>query len=171
MHFPETLAYRDWLARRLGLTDLRSLHPDAMALRAGDPDGDLHRYLPDDCCALRKVAPLRAALAPFAAWVTGQRREQSPGRAALPLRETVDGRIKLNPLADWSAARVAAELDARDLPRHPLLARGYRSIGCFPCTRPTRPDEDPRAGRWPGLAKTECGIHRPGVFKSEPHPA
>ncbi len=164
MHFPETLAYREALVARLGLCDVRMIVPDTQAVAERDPRGDLHRFVPDDCCALRKVAPLERALGPFAAWVTGRRRHQSATRAALGLVEQEGGRIKINPLADWSAARVAEELARRDLPRHPLTARGYPSIGCAPCTRPVEEGEDPRAGRWAGHAKTECGIHRPAFF-------
>jgi phosphoadenosine phosphosulfate reductase len=164
MHFPETLAYRDALAAQLGLTDVRAVVPDAREVAARDPQGDLHRFIPDDCCALRKVAPLRRALAPFAAWATGRRRHQAATRAALPFVERDGGRIKFNPLADWPAARVAAELARRNLPRHALVARGYPSIGCAPCTRPVQAGEDARAGRWAGHAKTECGIHRPAFF-------
>jgi phosphoadenosine phosphosulfate reductase len=159
MHFPETLAYRDELAARLGLTDIRSITPDAAEVARRDPDGELHRYVPDDCCALRKVAPLERALAPFAAWATGRRRGQAATRRALPFVETVDGRSKYNPLADWSAERIAAELARRGLPRHELVARGFPSIGCAPCTRAVRPGEDARAGRWAGTGKVECGIH------------
>ena len=164
MHFPETLAYRDALTARLGLTDVRSIVPDPAAVAARDPRGDLHLFVPDDCCALRKVAPLARALAPFAAWATGRRRQQAATRTHLPFVETVDGRQKYNPLADWTAERIAAELARRGLPRHPLVTRGYPSIGCAPCTRAVRPGEDARAGRWAGLAKTECGIHRPAFF-------
>lgn len=162
-HFPETLAYRDALTRRLGLSDVRDIRPDTVDLANNDPDGELHRWIPDDCCAVRKVLPLARALAGFDAWATGRRRQQSRTRAALPFVEAADGRTKFNPLADWTAERVAAELAQRDLPPHPLAARGYVSVGCAPCTRPVRPGEDPRAGRWPGFAKTECGIHRPAV--------
>jgi phosphoadenosine phosphosulfate reductase len=164
MHFPETLAYRDELTARLGLTDVRSVAPDAREVAYRDPRGDLHLFVPDDCCALRKVAPLQRALAPFAAWASGRRRDQAATRRGLAFVETVDGRRKFNPLADWPAERVAAELARRNLPRHPLVARGYPSIGCAPCTRPVRPGEDARAGRWAGHAKTECGIHRPAFF-------
>ena len=160
-HFLETLAYRDTLARQLGLTDVRDIRPDSVELAKNDPDGELHRWIPDDCCALRKVAPLEKALAGFDAWVTGRRRSQARTRAALPFVETVDGRSKFNPLADWSAERIVDELARRDLPRHALVARGYPSIGCAPCTRAVRPGEDPRAGRWAGQGKVECGIHRP----------
>jgi phosphoadenosine phosphosulfate reductase len=160
-HFAETLAYRDTLVRRLGLTDVRDIRPDPVELAKNDPDGELHRWIPDDCCALRKVAPLEKALAGFDAWVTGRRRHQARTRVALPFMETLDGRTKFNPLADWSAERVLAEFARRDLPRHALVSRGYLSIGCAPCTRPVRPGEDARAGRWSGSDKTECGIHRP----------
>jgi phosphoadenosine phosphosulfate reductase len=163
-HFTETLAYRDTLVARLGLRDVRSITPDPARVADRDPRGDLHLFIPDDCCALRKVAPLERALVPFAAWATGRRRHQSATRAALPFVEHVDGRVKINPLADWSAERIQAELVRRDLPRHPLVERGYPSIGCAPCTRAIRPGEDPRAGRWAGRGKTECGIHRPALF-------
>ena len=164
MHFPETLAYRDALVARLGLTDVRAILPDAREVAARDPEGDLHRFVPDDCCALRKVAPLGRALGPFAAWATGRRRHQAATRAALPFVEQDGGRTKFNPLADWPAARVAEELARRGLPRHALTARGYPSIGCAPCTRPVGAGEDARAGRWAGHAKTECGMHRPAFF-------
>jgi phosphoadenosine phosphosulfate reductase len=163
-HFPETLAYRDALVRRLGLSDVRDIRPDSVELAKNDPDGELHRWIPDDCCAVRKVAPLEHALAGFDAWATGRRRDQARTRAALPFMETVGGRTKFNPLADWSAERVAAELARRDVPPHPLVARGYASIGCAPCTRAVRPGEDRRAGRWAGQGKIECGIHRPALF-------
>lgn len=161
MHFPETLAYRDELAGRLGLTDVRAVRPEPRDVAGRDPRGDLHLFVPDDCCAMRKVAPLEWALAPFAAWATGRRRHQAATRAHLPFVETVDGRQKFNPLADWTAERIADELARRDLPRHPMVAHGYASIGCAPCTRAVRPGEDARAGRWAGRTKTECGIHRP----------
>jgi phosphoadenosine phosphosulfate reductase len=160
-HFLETLAYRDTLVRRLGLRDVRDIRPDPVELAKNDPDGELHRWVADGCCALRKVAPLEVALAGFDAWVTGRRRQQARTRAALAFMETEAGRTKFNPLADWSTERVLAEFARRDLPRHALVARGYPSIGCAPCTRPVRPGEDARAGRWSGLGKTECGIHQP----------
>jgi phosphoadenosine phosphosulfate reductase len=160
-HFAETLAYRDRLVRRLGLRDVRDIHPDPADLKVNDPQGDLHRWIPDDCCAIRKVAPLEQALAGFDAWATGRRRQQTRTRAALPFMETVGERVKFNPLADWSAQRIVDELRRRDLPRHPLTGQGFLSIGCAPCTRAVKPGEDARAGRWDGLAKTECGIHEP----------
>ncbi len=169
--FPETLAYRDALVARLGLADVRAARPEGAALAAADPAGRLWESDPDRCCALRKVAPLDRALAPFDAWISGRKRFQGGGRDGLDAVEFgTDWRIKINPLSQWSAADIAAYLARHDLPAHPLVAAGYRSIGCAPCTRPVRPDEAPRAGRWDGRAKTECGIHRTPIF-SERAPA
>ncbi len=160
--FPETLAYRDLLIERLGLGDVRSVKPDWGALLAADPAGDLWRRDPDSCCRLRKVEPLERALQGFAVWINGRKRYQTEERSRLPLAERVEGRIKLNPLAHWSAEDVERYFAEHRLPRHPLEVRGYRSIGCEPCTTPTSSDEDARAGRWRGSEKTECGIHFDG---------
>jgi phosphoadenosine phosphosulfate reductase len=163
-HFGETLAYRDMLAERLGLTDLRVIRPDPIALAARDATQLRWSYDPDGCCDLRKVQPLARALAPFRAWISGRKGFQA-GRSALPRLEldSADsaGRLKINPLADWDKARIDAHFAARELPRHPLEAQGFASIGCMPCTSPIKPGEDPRAGRWRGWDKTECGIHDP----------
>lgn len=161
MLFVETLRYQRALAERLGLTGLRRITPDRSRLLERDPDGILHLTDPDGCCALRKTEPLEAALAGFAGWITGRKRYQGPTRRSLPLfeLEPASGRVKINPLASWSSARVQDYISTHDLPRHPLVDLGYRSIGCAPCTQPTSEDEDPRAGRWRGRAKTECGIH------------
>lgn len=160
MLFPETLAYQKRVAEALGLTDVRVVRPDAAAKAARDPDGALRLHDPDGCCALRKVAPLAAALEGFDGWISGRKRAHGGRRARLPKVELdSDGRVKLNPLAHWSIAEVADYIDAHDLPRHPLVAQGYRSIGCAPCTTKSNVDEDPRAGRWRGEEKTECGIH------------
>ena len=158
-HFAETLAYRDTLVRTLGLTGMRSVGPSAAALADADPTAELWRYDPDACCTLRKVAPLDRALAPFAAWITGRKRHQSPGRSALPAAEQTGGKTKINPLAAWTAAQVEAEMVRRRLPRHTLSLAGYPSIGCATCTRAVAAGEDPRSGRWAGTGKTECGIH------------
>lgn len=161
--FEETLAYRRELAARLGLRDVRDVRPEAGALAAADADGTLHARDPDRCCALRKTEPLEAALAGFSAWITGRKRYQSALRAELPLfEEDGAGRIKVNPLVAWGRAEVAAYLDRWALPRHPLVARGYPSIGCAPCTSPVAAGEDDRAGRWRDQEKTECGIHLEG---------
>ncbi len=159
-HFAETLAYRDTLARTLGLTEIRSVGPTDAELTANDPGAELWRFDPDACCAFRKVTPLDRALAPFDAWVSGRKRHQSATRADLPAEEHTGGKTKLNPLAHWTAAQIEAEILARALPRHPLSLAGYPSIGCATCTRAVAAGEDPRSGRWAGTGKTECGIHR-----------
>jgi phosphoadenosine phosphosulfate reductase len=160
--FPETLAYRDALIDRLGLTDVRVIRPQPLQLARHDPDGRLWRENADRCCSLRKTLPLQTALAKFDAWITGRKRFQSSTRKAVALFETDDAdRLKVNPLAYWSSAQIAEEFEARDLPRHPLEAYGFPSVGCTTCTAPVAPGEDRRAGRWPGQTKTECGIHLP----------
>lgn len=165
-HFDETLTYRDILARRFGLTDLRNLRPDPSDLRHADADGGLHRHDPDLCCHIRKVAPLERALGGFDAWITGRKRFQGSDRTRLGPIEVVDDKVKVNPLAGWTAAQVDAAFRHRGLPRHPLFDDGYRSIGCAPCTRRVLAGEDARSGRWAGLNKTECGIHRLGGVAS-----
>jgi phosphoadenosine phosphosulfate reductase len=159
--FPETLAYRDRLIARLGLRDVRSIAPDAGTLAHADPEGSLWRTSADQCCWHRKVEPLDTALRGFAAWITGRKRVHGGGRATLPLIERApDGRTKVNPLINWNHEALDRYMACHDLPRHPLLAMGFRSIGCAPCTRPVRAGEASRAGRWSGSGKTECGIHR-----------
>lgn len=164
-HFPETLAYRDQLVARLGLTGLVNLTPDAAQLAARDASNLRWSYDPDGCCAIRKVAPLASALGGFDATITGRKAFQASTRAALPRFEldTSDsaGRLKINPLAHWDANRLAAHMAEHDLPVHPLVAQGFPSIGCSPCTSRVAPGEDPRSGRWRGWDKTECGIHGP----------
>jgi phosphoadenosine phosphosulfate reductase len=157
--FGETLRYRDDLARRLDLADLRIVKPEPDDLASGDPDSLLSHRDPDACCALRKVAPLRRALAGFDAWISGRKRYQGALREFMPVIEASGEKIKINPLARWPRERIEAEFAARDLPRHPLEADGFLSIGCMPCTERVAPDADPRAGRWAGREKTECGIH------------
>jgi phosphoadenosine phosphosulfate reductase len=158
-HFEETLDYRDQLTAELGLEDVRVVKPDWSHLLDRDPEGRLWRRDPDACCHIRKVLPLRPALAGFDAWISGRKRYHGGARAGLPAIEAEDGKVKVNPLATWSLERVEAAFASRDLPRHPLLSEGYLSIGCAPCTRPTAPGADLRAGRWAGIPKTECGIH------------
>jgi phosphoadenosine phosphosulfate reductase len=162
MLFPETLAYQRRVAESLGLEDVRVIRPTTEDLFLHDPDGDLHGRDPDLCCTLRKVRPLEQTLMGFDAWITGRRRAQSATRADLAVFEVEAGRLKVNPLAGWDGARLAAYMDAHDLPRHPLVAQGYPSLGCAPCTTKVAPGEDPRAGRWRGHEKTECGIHFAG---------
>jgi len=157
--FGETLAYRDELSERLGLTDLRVFRPDPRVLGLKDATGMRWSYDPDGCCEIRKVEPLRRALAPFDAWISGRKGFQAGTRTALPRFEEDEGRLKLNPLADWSKSQLDGYFEEHDLPRHPLEAQGYLSIGCAPCTSKVKPGEDPRAGRWRGWDKVECGIH------------
>lgn len=158
-HFPETIAYRDDMIRRLGLTGVRNIEPSEMDTRTLDPDGRLWARNPNLCCYLRKVLPLERALGEFGSWITGRKQYQGGARGTLPTIEASNGRIKINPLVRWDRDRLLAEFEARNLPAHPLVAEGYASVGCAPCTRPTAPGEDARAGRWAGRDKSECGIH------------
>lgn len=157
--FEETLAYRETIRTRLGLTDVRTITPDAASITTYDPEGDLWRRDGDLCCHLRKVLPMEKALAGFDAWITGRKRFHGGARSALPVIEHVNGRFKINPLAAWTRDRIAAAFRERGLPLHPLAEDGFTSIGCRPCTRRTAPGEGLRDGRWAGMEKTECGIH------------
>jgi phosphoadenosine phosphosulfate reductase len=159
--FPETLAYRDQLVELLGLEQVRTARPRKSEVTLQDPHLTLWSTDSDACCKLRKVDALDRALDGVSAWITGRKAHQSLTRASLPLFEIDNGRLKFNPLAQWSADMVDSYAEERDLPRHPLVPFGYLSIGCMPCTSPVAPGEDPRAGRWRGMEKTECGIHQP----------
>ena len=159
-HFPETLDYVRTLEKHLGLTNVRLLAPDPKDLARFDPNGDLWETDPDSCCHIRKTEPLDAAIATFGGWVTGRKRYQTKERGVLPHFElTSDDRIKVNPLAYFSDVEVNAYKTQHGLPEHPLFEKGYKSIGCAPCTTIVAEGEDPRAGRWRGLNKKECGIH------------
>ncbi|WP_418593882.1 phosphoadenylyl-sulfate reductase [Ponticoccus sp. (in: a-proteobacteria)] len=159
--FAETLAYQQEVAERLRLENVQVLRTDEATLQKRDPYGALRMGDTDACCALRKTLPLEQALAGYDGWITGRKRYQSGTRAALEFFELEDstGRIKVNPLAHWGPEDVRAYMDENRLPRHPLVAQGYPSIGCAPCTSKVAPGEDPRAGRWRGQQKEECGIH------------
>ena len=158
-HFPETLAYRDRLVEQLGLTNIVNTTPDAATLTREDPENFLFASDPDRCCEIRKVAPLARTLEPFDAWITGRKAFQTDDRARLPLFEAEGERVKVNPLVGWSASDLLAYIKQHDLPPHPLVAKGFPSIGCLPCTSRVAPGEDPRSGRWRGKGKQECGIH------------
>ena len=160
MHFPETIAYRDQLIETFGLRDVRVLRPKPSELASEDPDGTLNGFDMDACCALRKVRPLEYALDDFDAWITGRKRYQNADREDLPIFELdTTGKVKVNPLANWSPTDLQTYFNEHDLPRHPLESQGYKSIGCAPCTTPVAEGEDARAGRWRESEKTECGIH------------
>jgi len=164
-HFGETIEYRRALAKHIGLSNVRDVRPGPTDLAEFDPEGTLAGYDPDACCKIRKVRPLARALAGFDAWFTGRKRFQGEERKTLPGIEVEDGRVKINPLAEWRAADIDRYYRERGLPRHPLHAQGYLSIGCEACTKPVAEGEDSRSGRWAGMEKTECGIHSPN------HPA
>lgn len=159
--FTETLVYQTELAERLGLRNLQIIRASTGTLAAEDPDKTLHLRDTDACCSLRKTRPLQKALRPYDGWITGRKRFQGSTRATLDFFEVEDltGRLKVNPLAHWAPEDVRAYMDENRLPRHPLVAKGYPSIGCAPCTSPVKEGEDPRSGRWRGQDKTECGIH------------
>lgn len=162
-HFGETLIYRDQLLADFGLTNLRIIHPRPEVLAAEDPDARLYQTSTDRCCDIRKVEPMARAVEPYRAWLTGRKRHQAQTRASLPVFEAVGTRVRINPLASWTTQDQAAYMRSRNLRANPLVAYGYLSIGCFPCTQPVAAGEDPRSGRWAGQGKTECGIHLPGL--------
>lgn len=157
--FEETLAYRDTLIDRLGLRDVRSIKPDEAALSREDGERELWFSDPDACCRIRKVEPLARALKPFAAWLNGRKRFQGGLRADIAVVEADGARLKFNPFANVSREEIEAIFKLAELPPHPLVASGFLSVGCMPCTSRTAPNEDARAGRWRGRGKTECGIH------------
>ncbi|WP_225008431.1 MULTISPECIES: phosphoadenylyl-sulfate reductase [Novosphingobium] len=165
-HFPETVAYRDELIAHLGMTALQIVEPDPEVLAKKDENGLRWSWDPDGCCEIRKVEPLAKALLHYDASLTGRKGFQSSTRAGLPRFEIdksdAQGRLKINPLASWNKEQLDSYFAAHGLPRHPLEAQGYPSIGCAPCTTKVAPGEDPRSGRWKGWDKTECGIHVPG---------
>lgn len=171
-HFPETLAYRDQLVDRIGLTNLIIVEPEAATITAKDDNGLRWSWDPDGCCEIRKVEPLARALLHYDASITGRKGFQSSTRAGLPRfeidRSDAQGRFKINPLASWSKDMLESYFAEHDLPPHPLVAQGYPSIGCAPCTSMVAPGEDPRSGRWKGWDKTECGIHSPTDTGSKP---
>ena len=160
MLFPETLAYQRDLAEKLHLCDLRTIRAAQPRVAFEDPDNTLHQFNTDACCNVRKVEPLERALKSFDGWITGRKRYQGGRREAVEFFEAEGtNRIKVNPLAHWGSEDLGDYMINNRLPRHPLVAQGYPSIGCAPCTTPVKPGEDPRAGRWRNSQKSECGIH------------
>jgi phosphoadenosine phosphosulfate reductase len=157
--FGETLRYRDRVQDMLGLTDVRAIGPHPEDRQQRDAGGTLWSRDPDACCHFRKVVPMRRALEPFEAVITGRKRFQTSARASMDKVELADGRFRFNPLVDWSLADLTRYIEQHGLPKHPLVNDGYPSIGCMPCTRRVAAGEDYRAGRWAGVDKDECGIH------------
>lgn len=164
-HFPETLAFKQQITELwdLKVVDLHGTHGNAK-IQAEIYGDELYRRDPDACCAINKVRPLQAALEEYDGWISGLRRDQSPLRSDTPIIEAQllpsgNEIMKIHPLARWNKAEVDTYIGEHSIPTHPLLERGYMSIGCMPCTRPVGADEEERAGRWAGLGKTECGIH------------
>ncbi len=166
--FPETIEYRDTLIRHLGFTDSRTITPLADVLAAKDSNNLRWSYDPDGCCEIRKVEPLKRAKDGLDSWISGRKAFQSVTRQNLPRFEIEDGRLKINPLGDWDKTALDAYFAAHHLPRHPLEKQGYLSIGCEPCTSKVMPGEDPRAGRWRGWDKVECGIHTASTPLADP---
>lgn len=160
-HFEQTLATREVAARSFPITVVNALPVQTVAEQDAQYGERLHERDPNLCCALRKVEPLQRSLAGYEAWVTGARRADAITRAQMPVVQwdTKHGLVKINPLALWTDAQMEQYQVEYNLPRNPLVAQGYPSIGCAPCTRAVAPGEDPRAGRWAGQDKTECGIH------------
>lgn len=159
MLFQETLDYQKELSAHLGLRNVQHIHPNPVDLARVDPDDTLYSRDTDSCCDIRKVLPLERALEPYSVLISGRKRYQASTRAKLDVFEADGTRLKVNPLVDWSASDLSTYMDVNELPRHPLVAKGYPSIGCWPCTTKVAPGEDPRAGRWRGTDKVECGIH------------
>jgi phosphoadenosine phosphosulfate reductase len=159
MLFGQTLDYRRQLAARLGLTDVRDLRPAYHDLATTDPEAKLWQTDTDACCEIRKVIPLDKALAGFEGWITGRKRFHGGARLSLPVVEQAGHQVKFNPLANWTHEDLDAYMAEHDLPAHPLVAQGFPSIGCWPCTKPVEAGDDVRAGRWADSEKSECGIH------------
>jgi len=157
--FDETIRYKDQLVRRLDLRAVHVVRADPAAVAATDRDGVLFRADPDLCCEVRKVAPLRATLDRYTAWISGRKRMHGADRAGLAPVERTDRHVKINPLWDWDTADIDEYMRRHDLPPHTLEGVGFTSVGCRTCTSRTEPHEERRAGRWRGRPKTECGIH------------
>ena len=160
-HFAETIGTRDWITGVMPITLVNVQPSQTVAEQDAEYGEKLHDRDPDLCCSLRKVQPLAKALAGYTAWGSGVRRDESPTRAGTRVVDwdAKRGMVKVNPLAAWTQDDVDAYIAEHQVPVNPLAELGYASIGCAPCTRPVAPGEDPRAGRWAGKNKIECGLH------------
>jgi phosphoadenosine phosphosulfate reductase len=161
-HFAETIGTRDAVAATLPVNLLTITPVQTVAEQDAEHGSELFRRDPDTCCALRKVAPLKAALDNYDAWASGLRRQETHDRVIAPVIDWDEGKrkVKVSPLARWSDEQLDAYVAENNILINPLQYDGYPSIGCWPCTSRVTPGEDPRSGRWAGLAKTECGIHQ-----------
>jgi len=163
--FKETYIYKELLTEKLGLTNVKTVSPDFSEISLNDPDESLWKEQPDDCCFIRKVKPLGESLTAFVCWATGRKSFHGSSRSDLKNCE-IDGQwLKINPLATWSYDEVQNYFENYNLPYHPLSLNGYSSVGCVSCTSENFNKNMPRAGRWPGKNKTECGIHVQGMLK------
>ncbi len=160
-HFVETIGTRDAVEAVYDITIVNATPERTVAEQDALLGKDLFSRDPNECCRLRKVAPLSKALQGYSAWVTGLRRVEAPTRANAPLIswDNAFGLVKINPLAAWSDEDMERYVEANGILVNPLVHEGYPSIGCAPCTAKPAPGADPRSGRWQGLAKTECGLH------------
>lgn len=158
-HFPETLDYLKTLEEILGLDSLKIIRPDAKLIEQEDPKANLHKTNPSMCCTLRKSFPLQDALVDYDGWITGRKRYQGGQRATLPFIEREGKHLKINPLIHFTPKTIVEYFKEHKLPKHPLFSKGYKSVGCLPCTTPTPKGGDARSGRWAGIDKVECGIH------------
>ena len=155
--FPETLKYLKIIRKELNLTNIKIFKPDHDLLRKYDPNEDLYKTNPNKCCHIRKVIPLRKSMKNYSAWINGRKRFHGSERLNLKKIETINGLIKINPLADWPFNKIKNYMISNNLPEHPLVAEGYKSIGCQTCTSKTK--DSIRDGRWVDSLKSECGIH------------
>lgn len=160
-HFAETIATRDRVVKQLPVTVVNVEPRRTVGEQDKEFGEDLHSWDPVQCCEMRKVVPLKAALSGYEAWASGLRREDSERRKNTPIVEwdRKNALVKINPIAAWTQADVDAYIAEHDVPTNPLLKQGYPSIGCAPCTARVVEGEDSRSGRWAGTGKTECGIH------------
>ncbi|MEE2694747.1 MAG: phosphoadenylyl-sulfate reductase [Pseudomonadota bacterium] len=157
--FSETLEYRDYLLKRLKLTNFKEIFPDSSDIETADKNNDLWKKNPDSCCNIRKVVPLQKELEKYTSWISGRKSYHEGERRNIKSFEYLNGKIVINPLADVEKGFVDAYFKNKKINRHPLVDQGYLSIGCINCTVKTIDVNDPRSGRWHNKLKTECGIH------------
>lgn len=158
--FPETIAYKETLENHFQLKNVKTIMPDPADIMKYDSFDMLWQDDPDACCKIRKVKPFQQYIEPYKAWINGRKQYHGDKRKMLELVETVDGKTKINPLLGFTFSDSMAYLEKYKIPRHPLLEKGFYSVGCEVCTAKNSCEKNPRYGRWKGSSKTECGIHR-----------